>query len=144
MIDGSSCVVCCLREVFRDHTYVLHTCALYLDRCASFPRGPVRVYDLTHGNITTQISQTLQMWSRLMPLILIKDEELTYHGKILSVRYEEGRLRAIHEAMCISEHRSRPMVRPHLIMPDRRLKRRLPTPASFPSDTLHPRIQTSL
>ncbi|EXL39444.1 hypothetical protein FOCG_17944 [Fusarium oxysporum f. sp. radicis-lycopersici 26381] len=25
------------------------------------------------------------MWFRPMPLILIKDEELTYHGKILSV-----------------------------------------------------------
>lgn len=28
MIDGSSCVVCCLTKVFRDHTYVLHTCTL--------------------------------------------------------------------------------------------------------------------
>ncbi|EXK77325.1 hypothetical protein FOQG_17961 [Fusarium oxysporum f. sp. raphani 54005] len=47
------------------------------------------------------------MWFRPMPLILIKDEDLIYHGKTLSVRYEEGRLRAIHATMCISEYRSR-------------------------------------
>ncbi|KAH7187311.1 hypothetical protein DER44DRAFT_638889, partial [Fusarium oxysporum] len=54
---------------------------------------------------------TPQMWFRPIPLILIKDEDLTYHGKILSVWYEEGRLRAIHATMCISEHRGRPRVR---------------------------------
>ncbi|KAM5527581.1 hypothetical protein FOXYSP1_18846 [Fusarium oxysporum f. sp. phaseoli] len=60
------------------------------------------------------------MWFRPIPLILIKDEDLTYHGKIVSVRYEEGRLRAIHATMCICEHRGRPRVRPYLIMPDPR------------------------
>ncbi|KAM5527774.1 hypothetical protein FOXYSP1_19647 [Fusarium oxysporum f. sp. phaseoli] len=113
--------MCCLIKFFRDYTYVLRTCTLYLDRRASFPRGLLRVYDLIYGNITTQILQTPQMWFRPMPLILIKDEELTYHGKILSVRYEEGRLQAIHEAICMSKHRSR---------------------LELPSDTLRLRIQT--
>ncbi|OBS16110.1 hypothetical protein FPOA_13186 [Fusarium poae] len=94
-----------------------------LIRTLSFPGEPLRVYDLTQGNIATKISQTPQMWFRPMPLILITDEDLTYHGKILSVRYEEGRLRAIHATMSISEHRGRPRL---------------------PSDTLRPRIQTSL
>jgi hypothetical protein len=112
--------MCCVlsHKVFRDHTYILHTCILYLDRCASFPGEPLRVYDLTQGNITTKMSQTPQIWFRPMPLILITDEDLTYHGKILSVRYEEGRLRAIHATMSISEHRGRPRVRPYLIMSD--------------------------
>ncbi|PCD25525.1 hypothetical protein AU210_014628 [Fusarium oxysporum f. sp. radicis-cucumerinum] len=123
MIDGSSCVVCCLTKIFRDHTYILRTYTLYLDRRAIFSRGPLRVYDLTQGNINTKISQTPQTWFRPIPFILIKDEELTYHGKILSVRYEEGRLRAIHKAICISEHRGRPRL---------------------PSDTLRLRIQISL
>ncbi|KAH7247624.1 uncharacterized protein BKA55DRAFT_572590 [Fusarium redolens] len=60
------------------------------------------------------------MWFRPMPLILITDEDLTYHGKILSTRYEEGRLRAIHATMCISQHRGRPKVRANLIMLDSR------------------------
>ncbi|KAM5528742.1 hypothetical protein FOXYSP1_19223 [Fusarium oxysporum f. sp. phaseoli] len=80
------------------------------------------MYHLTQDNITTETSRTPQMWFRPMPLILITDEDLTYHGKILSARYEEGRLRAIHATMCICEHRGRPR---------------------FPSDTLRPRIQAS-
>ncbi|KAM5528751.1 hypothetical protein FOXYSP1_19232 [Fusarium oxysporum f. sp. phaseoli] len=58
------------------------------------------------------------MWSRPMPLIHITDEDLTYHGKILSARYEEGRLRAIHAMVCISEHRGRSRVRPNLTIRD--------------------------
>lgn len=50
-----------------------------------------------------------------MPIILITDEDLTYHGKILSARYEEGRLRAIDAAMCTSELRGRLRVRPNLL-----------------------------
>jgi hypothetical protein len=49
-----------------------------------------------------------------MPLILIRDEDLIYHGKTLSARYEEGRLQAIHTMVYISEHCSRPRVRPNL------------------------------
>lgn len=95
-----------------------HPYTLYLDRYASFPRGPLWVCNLMQGNITTKISRTPQIWFRPIPLILIIDKDLTYHGKILSARYEEGWLRAIHATMCISEHRGRPRVRPNLIMPD--------------------------
>ncbi|KAG8664923.1 uncharacterized protein FPOAC1_012900 [Fusarium poae] len=75
------------------------------------------------------MSQTPQIWFRPMPLILITDEDLTYHGKILSVRYEEGRLRAIHATMSISEHRGRPRLAPQ----------RHPSPEN-PDKSLSPKV----
>ncbi|KAI5460639.1 hypothetical protein BGZ63DRAFT_425138 [Mariannaea sp. PMI_226] len=42
-----------------------------------------------------------------MPIVLIKDEDLTYHGKALSVRYEEERLRAIHAMTGTDERQGR-------------------------------------
>jgi hypothetical protein len=111
------CVVCCLRRV-HDDTYILLPFTVYSNRCANLPLRPFRVYDQTQDNTITKTSQTPRMWFYSMPLVLIKDEDLTYHGKTLSARYEEGRLRAIHTITGTDDHQGRPRVRSNLIVPD--------------------------